>query len=153
MKWEIKHGFRQDVLLNAAHEKTVMIRRNNDTYLITDALGQALYLCKQEKPLVIRIHGTDEGCAKIKLSDTNGISSSPKASYMEVIFSGTMITIEKTPQRDFIISINNNPFGRITGILKKYTDLEFQDSFTADIIAVFYILTLYMLHADDIDII
>lgn len=153
MEWEIKHGFRQDILLNAAHEKTAMIRRIGGSYLITDTLGQTLYRCERETPLVIRVNGTDEGYAKVNLAEANSIFIPPRAEYMEVTFSGAMISIYQTSQRDFLISKGDEQIGKITGILRKSKQLEFLNVFPANTIAILYTLALFMLHADDIDIV
>lgn len=153
MKWEIKHGFRQDTLFNAAHEKTMAIRRKAGTYLIIDALGQAIYRLGHETPLTIRIHGADEGFARMKLAEGSSIFIPPKAENMEVSLSNAVIMLYQTQKRDFVISRNEEKIGVITGILRISTQVEISDAFPADSVALLYSLALFMLHEDDIDIV
>ena len=153
MEWKIKRGFRQDTLLNSAHKKAAIICRKNAAYLITDFMGQINYRFEQAAPLSIRFTGADDGSAKIRLAETSSPFIPPRAEYMEITSSGTIFSMYQTPRRDFMVSMRDEKIGRITDILRNRARLEFSDGFSADTAAFFYVLALFMLHADDVDIV
>lgn len=153
MKWEIKHGFRQDTLLNHANEKAVIIRRKRGSYLILDLFGQIIYQLKRETPLMIQYHGTHDGFAKIKLSEEKGFLIPPRADSAEVTVDGSTCVLCQSKNRDFVISNNDEEIGIITGILHRRSKIDISDVFSGDTVALFYALSQFMLHADDIDIV
>jgi len=160
IKWIVKKGFWKDKIYNeqgelAAYTKgcfgnnrySVYSLDKELLYTIRDGSGSSCNCCE--------IVNTDGSIiyAKIKLAEQRSMLKPPRAEMLTMSIESVKYEIRQTENRRFEIYVNGNLTGRIRGILNKNADITLNECSGEKMPGLFYVLSLYMLHEDDVEII
>ena len=91
--------------------------------------------------------------AKIKLAEQRSMLKPPRAEVLTISIESVRYEIRQTDNRMFDIYVNGKLAGRIGGVLNKNADITLDESSGEKMLGLFYALSLYMLHEDDVEII
>lgn len=152
MNWTVKKGLHQHVLLDDSQKPTVYIRYRHGDALLTDLAAAPLLEVRAVSPLLLEIHGAHEGTAKISLEAAPSILQAPRAQELQLSWEGKSFRLEQSPGRSFTIFSQAQEIGSITEILHLTVSVS-TASDEPELAALFYVLALRMLHADDLELV
>lgn len=152
MNWTVKKGLHQHVLLDDNQKPTMYIHYRHGDALLTDLAAAPLFEVRAVSALLLEIHGVKEGTAKIFLETAPSILQAPRARELQLNWEGNLYRLEQSPSRSFTIFLQTQEIGSITGLLH-FAAAVSTASDNPELAALFYVLSLRMLHADDLELV
>ncbi|MEE0419883.1 MAG: hypothetical protein UDG86_07550 [Lachnospiraceae bacterium] len=154
MLWYVKKGLVKSVLYHEDHLPMSYIRWHEGDYLISDADGKQQFKVSRLSPQSLHIQGSaKEGTAIIVYGESDFLMRPPRAEQLTMLWEDAVITIKQSEKRDFLLFSGETTMGSITGMFKHTVKISLNKNWPPDFAALLYVLSLFMYHEDDVNLV
>ncbi len=123
-------------------------------YLIYDADGKQQFKVSRLSPQSLHIQGSaKEGTAIIVYGESDFLMRPPRAEQLTMLWEDAVITIKQSEKRDFLLFSGETTMGSITGMFKHTVKISLNKNWPPDFAALLYVLSLFMYHEDDVNLV